>query len=199
MDGYKKLLEKLNHSNCLSREDMKLAKQCINEILKNKDVATDEKVKDNTIIDKFKDEYAFLSNFYPCKIKWPLNEQPQFTYQNSEALFQAMKTHNSHLQEQFTHLDGSKAKKLGRSSITGSQMRSDWDSIRKDIMYEIVKQKFIQNPDLKNKLLATGDAYLIEGNYWHDTYWGVNSKTGEGENHLGRILMKVREELKNDC
>uniref|UniRef100_UPI00345E83CD NADAR domain-containing protein n=1 Tax=uncultured Duncaniella sp. TaxID=2768039 RepID=UPI00345E83CD len=51
------------------------------------------------------------------------------------------------------------------------------------------------NPALAEKLIATGDAELVEGNYWHDTVWGVCD--GVGENHLGKILMRVREELKN--
>ena len=55
--------------------------------------------------------------------------------------------------------------------------------------------KFNQNPELKRKLIATGDAVLVEENYWGDKFWGVCSKTGEGENHLGIILMKTREDL----
>ena len=57
------------------------------------------------------------------------------------------------------------------------------------------RDKFTQNEDLKQLLLATGDLGLEEGNTWHDTFWGVDAKTREGENHLGRILMRVREEL----
>ena len=60
-------------------------------------------------------------------------------------------------------------------------------------MYEIVKQKFIQNSDLKDKLIATGNVYLEEGNTWGDKVWGTVN--GEGFNHLGFILMKIRESL----
>ena len=60
-------------------------------------------------------------------------------------------------------------------------------------MYEIVKDKFSRNPELRVKLLNTGDIELIEGNYWGDTFWGVCN--GKGENHLGKILMRVRKEL----
>ena len=61
-------------------------------------------------------------------------------------------------------------------------------------MYTVVTSKFKHNPRLLTKLLATGDAHIEEGNYWNDTYWGVCK--GEGYNHLGRILMQVRGELR---
>ena len=60
-------------------------------------------------------------------------------------------------------------------------------------MYLICRAKFFQNEDLGQKLMNTGDAVLIEGNYWGDRYWGVCN--GEGQNKLGKILMKIREEL----
>lgn len=62
-------------------------------------------------------------------------------------------------------------------------------------MEDIVWAKFTQNEDLKQMLLAAGDLVLEEGNTWHDTFWGVDAKTREGENHLGRILMHIRKEL----
>lgn len=73
-------------------------------------------------------------------------------------------------------------------------LRADWEDVKLDIMHEVVKAKFEQNEELKEKLLATGDAYLEEGNWWWDRYWGVYQ--GEGENHLGKILMRVRAELR---
>lgn len=60
-------------------------------------------------------------------------------------------------------------------------------------MEDIVRDKFTRNEDLKAMLLATGDEGLIEGNWWGDTFWGECK--GQGENHLGRILMKIRREL----
>ncbi len=65
-------------------------------------------------------------------------------------------------------------------------------------MYEIVKAKFVQNTELGKKLCSTGEAPLAEGNSWHDVFWGVDEKTGKGENNLGKILMKVRDELKRE-
>lgn len=62
-------------------------------------------------------------------------------------------------------------------------------------MYEIVKAKFLQNKEIKEKLLLTGNEELIEGNTWGDRIWGTVN--GVGENRLGKILMQVREELKH--
>ena len=75
-------------------------------------------------------------------------------------------------------------------------MRKDWEQVKDRIMEEIVRAKFSQNEELKEQLLATGDAQLVEGNRWNDRYWGVDIRSGVGENHLGKILMKVRSELR---
>lgn len=74
-------------------------------------------------------------------------------------------------------------------------MRPDWELVKYDVMYEVCMAKFTQNPDLLSKLLATGDAELIEGNTWGDRVWGVDIHRGIGENHLGKILMRIRSEL----
>lgn len=63
-------------------------------------------------------------------------------------------------------------------------------------MTEVVEAKFTYNPNLKQMLLDTGDAELVEGNTWNDKYWGVCK--GVGQNKLGKILMMLREEFKND-
>lgn len=73
-------------------------------------------------------------------------------------------------------------------------LRPDWESIKLQVMLDLVRIKFAV-PELRAKLLATGDAELIEGNYWGDRFWGVCK--GVGENHLGKILMQVREEIRN--
>lgn len=71
--------------------------------------------------------------------------------------------------------------------------REDWESVRIDIMRELLRQKF-QIPEFKEKLLATGEAELIEGNWWGDTFWGVCK--GVGENNLGKLIMEIREEIR---
>ena len=137
-------------------------------------------------IDSFDGKYAFLSNFYDATV-----EMDGLTYLNAEAAFQAAKCEHIYEREAFTTLPPNKAKKLGRQV----PLRPDWHQIRLKVMENVVRNKFRRHPELREKLINTGNAELIEGNWWHDTFWGVDAKTGEGENHLGQILMKIRAEL----
>lgn len=136
-------------------------------------------------INSFRNEYFFLSNFYSCPIIYDGIE-----YRNTECAFQAQKTTDIEMREKFATLKPEKGKSLGRKV----RLRENWDTLKFPIMYEIVKAKFEQNPNLAKKLIKTGDAVLEEGNDWGDTVWGTVN--GVGQNHLGKILMKVREELK---
>ena len=145
------------------------------------------------IIDKFDGEYEFLSNFYPSKILYDNNEG--WYAPTVEHAFQAAKTRN--VEEEIGILSAStpgKAKRLGRLS----DLRPDWEEVKDNVMYRFLKEKF-SIPELRYKLLATGDATLIEGTTWHDNYWGVCSCAkcnGCGKNRLGELLMRLREELK---
>ena len=87
------------------------------------------------------------------------------------------------------------AKRLGAELKKNNKIRVDWTDICINVMYTLVKTKFIIDKELQKKLLDTGDMELIEGNHWNDTFWGVCR--GKGENNLGKILMKVRQEIKN--
>ena len=140
-------------------------------------------------IQSFRGEYEFLSNFYPAEVSYN-----GLTFQNNEAAFQAQKTLDPAEKAQFTTMQPADAKRKGRIV----HLRADWERVKNGIMEEIVRAKFTQNPDLKKKLLATEDILLIEGNTWNDRYWGVDIRSGNGQNHLGRILMKVRSELRED-
>lgn len=138
------------------------------------------------VIDSFRGEHFFLSNFFEAPVIYD-----GITYLNNEAAFQAQKTLNKKQRLKFAMLNPSQAKKMGRSV----SLRPDWEEIKINVMYEICKAKFTQNENLKRSLLNTGNAELIEGNNWGDKIWGqVN---GIGENNLGKILMKIREELKD--
>lgn len=134
------------------------------------------------MIDRFEGDMYFLSNFYPVEFIYK-----GVKYLNSEAAFHAQKQPGR--EHEFANLTPDQAKKLGRSV----KLREDWEVVKNDIMHDIVYEKFNQNPNLRRLLIDTGDAYLMEGNWWGDTYWGVCK--GIGKNQLGIILMKVRDEL----
>ena len=136
----------------------------------------------------FRGAFDFLSNFYPARV-----EVDGICYQNAEAAFQAQKCTDVAERGAFAGLDAVKAKRKGRQV----KLRSDWDAVRLSVMEEVVRAKFLQNPDLAARLAATGTMPLEEGNDFGDTFWGVDAKTGKGENNLGKILMKIRKELCN--
>jgi N-glycosidase YbiA len=87
-----------------------------------------------------------------------------------------------------------KAAELGRSRK--EKILRNWDYIKNNVMHEAVKAKFTQHADLKKLLLETKDARIIEHTE-NDDYWG-DGGDGKGKNMLGKILMKVREELKQN-
>ena len=95
------------------------------------------------------------------------------------------------MRDGFSTMNGMVAKREGKKV----QLCADWETVKNGVMEEVVRAKFSQNPDLLQKLLDTGDPDLTEGNGWHDPYRGVDVRTGRGENHFGRILMKLRSEL----
>lgn len=134
----------------------------------------------------FRGKFKFLSNMSDSPIK--IGEE---VYPTAEHAFQAAKFADPEKRAKIAAAKtASGAKALGKT-LPG--MRSNWNQERIKIMETIIRAKFEQNPELRNLLLATGNNQLVEGNNWGDTFWGqVN---GEGRNHLGRILMKVRDEL----
>lgn len=146
-----------------------------------------ETPRDN--IDYFREEYEFLSNFYPTKVMFD-----GITYYNSEAVYQAQKCLHSEERLRFARLSADEAKRLGQKV----ERRLDWDDVKYNIMEQIVYAKFTQNPTLAQDLLDTGEKPLKEGNYWKDLYWGVDLKSGEGENHLGKILMALRDTFRKN-
>jgi ribA/ribD-fused uncharacterized protein len=134
----------------------------------------------------FRGAFGFLSNFHPSPV-----ELDGIRYENAEAAFQARKCADPTDRTAFAGLPAVKARQLGRRI----PLRKDWDEVRLAAMEEVVRAKFAQNPDLAARLLATGSMPLVEGNTHGDTFWGVDARTGKGENHLGKILMQIRAEL----
>lgn len=137
----------------------------------------------NTVktISSFYFENNYLSNFFESPVEY--NGK---TYRCAEGAYQAQK--NPDRADEFTKLKGSDARKLGKSV----ELRSDWSQVKDGIMVEVVNAKFQQNRNLMKKLVATGDAELVHGNSWGDTYWGWSG--GKGLNKLGEILMNIRKE-----
>lgn len=137
---------------------------------------------------------AYFSNFYsPVRVhaKW----DGTFTKVDTvEHAFQAAKAIRK---EDFDTVCRAKsageAKRLGKILKAAGRIRPDWYSVNLKIMEDLLRQKF-SDFELRKKLLETGDNELIEGNYWGDLFWGVCR--GKGENHLGRLLVKIRSELR---
>ena len=152
------------------------------------------------MIDKFDGEYSFLSNFYPVRIT-----REGLTYPTLEHAYVASKTYDQRFKEYISRIpahQAGKAKRMGSSK--GMQrfnctIKPNWDSIwRDETMYELLKLKF-NYKELAKKLLETKGEKLIEGNYWHDNYWGncfcnkcVNIN---GQNKLGQMLMDIRRNM----
>ncbi|WP_036746146.1 MULTISPECIES: NADAR family protein [Parachlamydia] len=139
------------------------------------------------IVSCFMGEFYFLSNFYPAKVEFE-----GITYPSVEHAYQSAKTLDISIRKQiavlFTPL---RAKNAGR----GLTIRNDWDQIKLEVMEQCVRYKFTHHAFLGNKLLSTGNALIEEGNDWEDYFWGICD--GRGENHLGKILIKIRSELRS--
>jgi hypothetical protein len=137
------------------------------------------------VINSFKGQYHFLSNFYPCEVEykgvvWPTLEHAYVSakiknYDDVEKLLKTCDTPG-------------KAKRFGRKV----EIVDNWDSIKFNIMYKLLCKKF-DNPVLLQKLKDTGDKLLVEGNDHGDVIWGVCNKTGKGANKLGQLLMFIRD------
>jgi ribA/ribD-fused uncharacterized protein len=129
----------------------------------------------------FRADYSFLSNFYPCKVTLDGEE-----YRSVEAAFQASKTLDPVLRTPFTTSTPAEAKAKGKTL----KLRPDWETVKLDIMADLLAQKFAPRTKLARLLADTGTRQLIEENTWYDTYWGVCN--GKGQNHLGKLLMELR-------
>lgn len=141
------------------------------------------------MIESFKDEYRWLSNFW--RFDNPLTSKGKIFLTN-EHFYVAMKTTQEDLRVAVSQHPLKGLKKFGNTL----PLRPDWDFIKLDVMEYGLRYKFSENnPNLRSKLIETGDTYIQEGNYWNDKYWGVCLKTGEGGNNLGKLLMKIRGEI----
>jgi hypothetical protein len=142
-------------------------------------------LNESNVINSFRGKYFFLSNFYVVSLTMDDGKE----YATSEHAYQAAKMESKKDAEKVRlAASPSVAKKLG-NELTAKE---GWDFIKIDMMKDIVEVKFFQNVEIYKKLLETGKAHLVEGNTWKDDFWGVYQ--GVGDNHLGKILMEIREE-----
>jgi ribA/ribD-fused uncharacterized protein len=144
------------------------------------------------IINGFSGEHRFLSNFWPSPItykghKWPCVENA-YQWAKGGCL--------EGLVEDYQTLAPGKAKRFGKKLA----VCENWDTKKVWVMLALSFAKYQQNPDLAEKLLATGNDDIVEFNSWGDVYWGQVLRNGKqvGENRLGRILMTVRSNLRGE-
>lgn len=136
-------------------------------------------------IDKFEGNFRFLSNFWPSVV-----QLDGVKFSSVEHAYQAAKTFDDEMRQKIKNAKTANiAKKLGQKV----ELRKDWESVKLDVMEKLLREKFAI-PELKQLLLDTGDAELVEGNWWGDRFYGVCD--GKGLNHLGRLLMLIRSDLK---
>lgn len=134
--------------------------------------------------------YAEFSNFaaFPIVIDG-------LTWPTTEHYFQGAKFNDAELQKKVREAaTPGKAFQLGRNPGYASKLRQDWDTYRMEAMMTAIRAKFTQHEVLKKLLLETGDAEIVE-NSPKDAFWGIG-KEGNGKNHLGRLLMQLREEIR---
>ena len=145
------------------------------------------------MISEFDKEWAFLSNFY-----WSEIEFEGITYPTNEHFFQAMKTLDIDERRAIANCrTPGQAKRTGRRVA----LRPDWEDVKESVMLEGLCLKFADE-QLADWLLETGDEELVEGTTWHDNEWGNCSCPKcahiEGKNKLGRLLMQVRDMIKEE-
>jgi len=138
------------------------------------------------MITDFRKENRWISNFEKCEIVYE-----GLAYGSTEAAYQSAKTNDMEIRKLFCSMTPKQAMIYGREIIN---IRDDWEQVKYNVMYDVNFYKFTHHEYLKEKLLATEEAMLIEGNTWGDIFWGVCDSIGE--NNLGKILMKIRSEIK---
>ena len=136
-------------------------------------------------INGFFGKRRFLSNFWECPITFEGLEYPSV-----ENAYQAAKTFDIESRNKFQNITPKESKSLGKKI----EIRGDWEMVKLHIMLHLSLEKFTRHPDLGTQLIETDDSYLEETNWWGDTFWGIHNC--QGENNLGKILMKVRDIIK---
>ena len=136
------------------------------------------------MIDRFRDENDWLSNFAPVKIT--LNG---VTYASVEHAYMSAKSDS----KEWKKLCADPSRTAGEVKRLSKLLTlvDNWDKRKVAVMRSCLMQKYHTEP-YRTKLINTGSEYIKEGNTWGDVFWGVNIETGEGENNLGKLIMYVR-------
>ena len=144
------------------------------------------------MIKEFQGDFRWLSNFYPCEI-----EYEGLVFDSVEKAYQSAKTNDFKLREEISLLASlGKAKRFFRNR--SPDVRKDWNEVKLSVMRELLHKKFMDNDYFRRKLLSTGNEGIQEGNFWGDRFWGIDLKTGEGQNILGKMIMDIRKEIKEE-
>ncbi len=151
-------------------------------------------LRSSVAIVSFKNQHFFLSNFFTCNIEWQGKK-----YKTVEHLYQASKACNEKDHELVRNAPSPKeAKQFGRMI----KCRPDWEGIKIEVMRNALMMKFVDEK-LSARLIGTNNAPLIEGNMWHDNFWGQcwcarchdDGSRDRAINMLGALLMEVRFKL----
>ena len=132
--------------------------------------------------------YGFLNNYAPARF-FIFNEW----WNNVEQAYQSQKTD---VKEEIDLIRNAETANQARELGQKVTIRSNWEYIKRDVMKQCVLQKFLQHPNLRIRLMNTGNE-KIEEDSPIDWFWGVGSD-GTGQNHMGKILVEVREMLKGE-
>ena len=157
-------------------------------------------------ITSFQNENRFISNFFEIKIPVLFEGLEFFTI---EAAYVSAKTTDIKIRKEIQKMKPGRAKRKGEEILEKNlSPNPKWsDNFRAALIEDLVFQKFSKNEDLKQALIATGKCKLIEGNWWHDNFFGVcncgncpieKQRPPEEQNKLGKILMGVRKRLKGE-
>lgn len=144
----------------------------------------------NDKISRFDGEYRWLSNFAPVSIY--INN---FNYPSVEHAYMSCKS-DSVLWKIYCSSSANPPSYVKRESFK-QKLVDDWDNIKSDVMLNCLRKKF-SDPHYSELLLSTGDVELEEGNWWGDDFWGICLKKGTGRNVLGKLIMRVRDELRDN-
>ncbi len=135
---------------------------------------------------EFRGDYRWLSNMTPCIVIFD-----GVAYRSVEHAYMSAKSDDAEWKEFCVNTQSPATVKQQSKNII---LRDDWETIKINVMYSLLVQKFNQEP-FRQKLIETGDCYIQEGNRWKDTFWGIDLDTNKGNNHLGNLITKIREAL----